>query len=375
MTALSEQLANLPEDLRRRLAAHGFDPAWLEQQASLLHLDADARNRLSGGVSAPDPGDMSDAPLTGTAEAKRYEAVGMEAISTGQLAFIVLAGGMATRMGGVVKALVPAVGGKTFLDLRVAENAWWGKRAGRPVPLWLMTSFATDEPLRAALGARLRGDDVATFVQNLSVRLTEGGELFREADGDWSLHAPGHGDLPDSLRRSGLLKRFVERGGRYLWVANIDNLGATIDAALLGWHIGHGKPVSVEIVDKVGSDKGGIPVRWNGRPVILEEFRLPLTFDPSTVRVFNTNTFVFDAKAILDLGMSFTWVQVKKKVEGRQAIQFERLIGEVTTHLDTKFVRVPREGVAARFLPVKDLDELEKRRAQMAEVASARGML
>ena len=375
MTNLTEQLSALPPELRERLARHGFDASWLHRLAESMKVDPDTRNRLQGGVTPPEPTDMDDAPTSGSQAHARYEKLGMAALERGELAFVVLAGGMATRMGGLVKALVPAVGDKTFLDLRLGENDHWSKRVGRPVPLWLMTSFATDEPLRAALGHRLRGDDLATFVQNLSVRLEKDGSLFQDAKGQPSLYAPGHGDLPDALRRSGLLERFVRRGGKYLWVANIDNLGATIDPALLGWHIEHGKPVSVEIVDKVGSDKGGIPVRWNGRPVILEEFRLPRSFDPASVRVFNTNTFLFDARAILDLAMDFTWVQVTKKVEGREAVQFERLIGEVTTRLDTRFVRVPRSGVSSRFLPVKDLDELEKRREEMAAVTAARGMI
>ena len=33
-----------------------------------------------------------------------------------------MAGGMATRMGSVVKALVEALPGRTFLDLRLAER-------------------------------------------------------------------------------------------------------------------------------------------------------------------------------------------------------------------------------------------------------------
>ena len=36
-----------------------------------------------------------------------------------------------------------------------------------------------------------------------------------------------------------------------------------------------------ELVDKVGSDRGGGPVRWDGRPLNTEEFRLPFGFDPA----------------------------------------------------------------------------------------------
>jgi UTP--glucose-1-phosphate uridylyltransferase len=189
--------------------------------------------------------------------------------------------------------------------------------------------------------------------------------------------------LPDALRRSGLLDAFIDGGGKTLWIANIDNLGATIDPALLGWHLGHGAPLSVEVVEKVGSDKGGIPARLDGRPVILEEFRLPKGFDGARVRTFNTNTFLVDARAVRDLRASWTYFEVHKRValeaHGGEptgdALQFERLLGELTSTLDTRFVRVPREGLATRFLPVKDGPELDARRSDIAGIARDRGVI
>jgi len=375
METLAQQINALPEALLDELRTHGFDPELLFRLASRMGEDADFRNRLAGGVEPPLADDLVKLPATGTPEHDRLVERGMHSLSRGELAVVVLAGGMATRMGGVVKALVPAVQGKTFLDLRLAENRHWTRLAGKRVPLWLMTSYATDARLREALGADLQADDMATFQQNLSVRLSEDGHLFREQDGKPSLYAPGHGDLPAALRRSGLLDRFSSRGGKYVSIANIDNLGATIDPAILGWHIEHADPVTVEVVDKLGSDKGGIPVRRNGRRLILEEFRLPHSFDPSKVRVFNTNTFLVTARALQDLEMEFTWVQVSKKVGDRKAVQFERLIGEITSTLATRFLHLPRLGAGSRFLPVKDMEELERRRPEIIEVATARGML
>ncbi len=375
MSSVIAELKNLPQELLEQLDRQGFDPTLFESLAASVGSDPDARNRLQEGVTPPEPGDVQDLPADGSAEAKRLTKLGLDALAQGQLAFIVLAGGMATRMGGVVKALVNALDGRTFLDMRLEENRTWSQRAGHDVPLWLMTSWATDAKLREALGHRLDQDRLATFVQNISLRLTSDGHIYQAPDGTPSLHAPGHGDLPDALKRSGLLQRFLDRGGKHVWIANIDNLGASIDPLLLGWHIDHGAPISVEVVDKVSTDKDGIPVRWNDRPVILEEFRLPRDFDPTKVRVFNTNTFLVDARQLAQLDFQFTWVEVKKNVDGAQAIQFERLIGEITTALETRFLRVPRQGAGSRFLPVKDNDELARRRDEIRAVALSRGML
>jgi UTP--glucose-1-phosphate uridylyltransferase len=120
------------------------------------------------------------------------------------------------------------------------------------------------------------------------------------------------------------------------------------------------------VVDKWEGDRGGIPVRLDGRPVVLENFRLPDGFDEDTVRVFNTNTFIAGADSLHELQMPWTWFRVEKTVDGRPAIQFERLVGELTSALDSRFLRVPRDGAGSRFLPAKDWDELDRNRDQIA---------
>lgn len=391
---LRQELSSLPPDLRARLEASGFDaerlvtlarPLWERaERATGQAADKDERNRIRGVVEPPGPDDVVDAPTPGTPEHARLSDVGMSAIRAGKLAFCVMAGGMATRMGGVVKALVEAFDGKTFLQLRLQDNATWTGRAGHPVPLWLMTSEATDGPTRAALQAAHAPPHVQTFMQDVGLRLTREGTLFRGDDGQPSTYSPGHGDLPDALRRSGLLDRFVEAGGQHVWIANLDNLGATIDPALLGLFIERGKQVMVEVAPKEAGDKGGIPVWADARDEhgatvrrlqVLEEFRLPRGFDAAAVRVFNTNTFVVRAEALLRTRIRWSWFEVEKKVGERTAVQFERLLQELTAAMPAAYVRVPRDGVAARFLPVKDHDELARRRETIRAVAAARGMI
>jgi UTP--glucose-1-phosphate uridylyltransferase len=391
-TELRAEIANLPPSLRSRLEAAGFDAERLIALAAPLHSRApgkeamvrDERNRVSGLVQPPGPGDIADAPAPGSRDDERFAALGLDVVRRGELAVCVMAGGMATRMGGVVKALVQAFDTRTFLDLRLTENATWSRRAGSPVPLWLMTSEATDAPIRDELARLGAGPHIATFMQDIGLRLTQDGRLLRGEDGVPSTYATGHGDLPDALRRSGLLSEFVARGGRYVWICNLDNIGATIDPALLGWFLEHGGDVMVEVAPKIAGDRGGIPA-WadarddEGRTVrrlqVLEEFRLPTGFDASAVRVFNTNTFLVRADALLRARVRWSWCEVEKKVGGSTAVQFERLLQELTAAMPATYLRVPREGTASRFLPVKDNDELASRREDIRGVARARGMI
>ena len=394
-SSLASELASLDPALRKRLNDAGFNerrllalaaPLDATQGVAAAAARRDARNRVAGEVRGPQTDEVPQAPTRQTREGGRLAALGEASMRRGELAFTVLAGGMATRMGGVVKALVealPADNGalRTFLDLRLADNATCSARAGRPIPLWLMTSEATHDALGEALKARHAPPHVETFMQDLGLRVTPDGKLFREADGEPSVYATGHGDLVDAIRRSGLVRKFRGAGGKYVWITNLDNLGATIDEAILGHFIESGCDVLVEVCPKAPGDRGGIPV-WarvrDGAPErlqVLEEFRLPKGFDAETVRVFNTNTFLVRAEALETASIDWTFFEVEKKVDDRVAVQFERLLQELTAATPAAYVTVPREGVASRFLPVKDFDELARRRADIEAVARARGMM
>lgn len=372
--SLREQIAKLPAAVHATLSHHGFELERFLKLAERLQPGASHSNLVAGKLEPPTEQDLGMLPAEGSAELQELEQLGLNALRRGECAMVLLAGGMATRMGGVVKALVEALPGQRFLDLRLNEASTLERRGGQRVPLWFMTSDATNAGIIDALGARRDGYFLETFVQQLSVRLTPEGNVFLDGQGQPSLHSPGHGDLPDALKASGLLDKFLSRGGKYITLANIDNLGASLDPRIIGFHIKHGRPLTCEVVDKVGTDKGGIPIRLDGVACVLEEFRIPKTFDPSTVRVFSTNTFHVTAEALSKLNIPWTYFTVDKKVDGKPTVQFERLLNELTSELPTKYLHLPRTGANSRFLPVKDFPELEQRQGEITLVARDRGM-
>ena len=212
---------------------------------------------------------------------------------------------------------------------------------------------------------------IECFSQHVSLRLTPEGALFREADGTLSPYATGHGDLSFALRESGILEAFRARGGKLLCMSNVDNLGATLDPAIIGLHIERGLMITAEVVQKDPGDKGGAPARVDGIPQIVEAFRFPAEFNQDTIPVFNTNTLVLDAEAI-DRDFALPFYRVEKKVEGRVAIQFERLVGELTAFMPSGFVRVDRDGPDGRFQPAKDPEELARRLSNIEEIVRTR---
>lgn len=279
---------------------------------------------------------------------------GLAAIRRGEVAVAVLNGGMATRFGGVVKGVVEAAGGRSFLEWKLRDAA------AQDAPAIVMNSFATDRTTRAFV----RGLEVPQprfFTQSVSLRLNADATLFLDDDGTASPYAPGHGDFVHSLRRASLLGELRGAGVRYLTLSNVDNLGARLDPDVIGAHISSGRPMTSEVVAKEADDAGGAPVLVDGRPWVVEGPRFPPDFDQTLVPIFNTNTFVFDLD-VLDRDYDLTWLYVEKTVAGRPAVQLEQLVNEVSRFVPTTYLVVPREGPRGRFLPVKTPADLEEAR-------------
>ncbi len=357
--------------------AYGFDRELFEQLRNRLsrgELSVFA-NRVQGAVEPPRPQDVVPlAESTAPDRAALYER-GMAALRAGEVGCVVLAGGMATRFGGVVKAEVEALPGRSFLELKLRDIRNVAQRAGQPVPVYLMSSFATHGVLQQlARKEQSPESPIDVFPQFISLRLAPDGSLFRERDGRPSPYAPGHGDLSFALRRSGVLGRFLQRGGKVLCMSNVDNLGATLDPVVIGHHLQGGAAMTIEVGRRTPGEAGGLPLRVGGKLQIVEDFRLPEGFAVDSVPYFNTNTLTFDARA-LDRDFDLQWFLVRKKVDGREAIQFERLVGQLSAYVPCVCLEVPRSGEFGRFQPVKDPEELEKRRPDIERILRARGVL
>ena len=351
---------------RATLEAHGFDAAQFEELRRRLAAGslAAAGNVVQGVVEPPLPSDLLQLPEPGDRGFAEAQAAGVDRLKAGAVAMVVLVGGMATRFGGGVKAVAEAIDGRSFLEVRLGETARLGTALGVEIPVALMTSFATDEVVRAHVAVKKLGDPL-WFCQTAAPRLRPDGSVFVE-DGKASLYGPGHGDVLSTIRSSGTLAELTRRGVRTIVVSNVDNLGARLDPVVVGMHVLAGTPLTVEVVAK-GSDTGGAPVRVDGHLQLLEAMRFPPDFDQGRIPVFNTNTSLIEVDALAE-PIELTWLVVEKTVDDRTAVQFERLYHELSAHVPTTFLVVPRHGPRGRFLPVKEPSDLAEVQPRLREV-------
>ena len=272
-------------DARTRavLERYGFDPRTFEELRARVASGAAVsprRTSRAGPSSLPRDDDVERLPQPGSDAWAEARATGIDALGAGRVGQVVLAGGMATRFGGVVKGAVEALDGRSFLSWKLGETARLAQELGAEIPVAVMTSFQTEDETRAHV-AGLGVAEPLWFSQYVSLRLTEDGELFRH-DGLPSLYAPGHGDLLDALRCSGTLAALRERGVRHVAVSNVDNLGARLDPVVLGAHLVAGRPMTAEVAVKEG-DMGGAPARVDGRLGLLEGPQFPPDFEQERI--------------------------------------------------------------------------------------------
>lgn len=363
-------MIGVDREARAVLDRFGFDEPLFESLQARVAAGELSRetNLVRGEIEPPAPTDITHLPAPEEPGFDEARAAGLDALARDEVAQVILAGGMATRFGGVVKAVLAAVDGRSFLEAKLVQTAALEDRLGCRVPVALMTSFATDDAIRAHVAERRLGEPLV-FSQFVSLRLEASGELFLDAEEKASLYAPGHGDLFPALRRSGTLATLRERGVRLVQISNVDNLGARVDPVVVGAHLLAGKPLTCEVARKEG-DLGGAPVRVDGRLQLVEGPRFPPSFDQGLAPVFNTNTALFDI-GTLDADYDLSWLYVEKAVEGRAAVQLERLYHEVSAFVPTQYLEVPRRGPRGRFSPIKTPADLDRAQDDLRELVSA----
>ncbi|HEX5619000.1 MAG TPA: UTP--glucose-1-phosphate uridylyltransferase [Solirubrobacteraceae bacterium] len=280
-----------------------------------------------------------------------------------------LNGGLGTSMGMTqAKSLIEAKDGQTFLDI-IARQV---KRLG--VPLVLMDSFRTHDDALAALGD-FESDLPLDFVQHKEPKLRTDDLQPVEWPDDPSLEwcPPGHGDLYTALLTSGMLEELLERGYRYAFVSNSDNLGAVLEPRILAWMAREEIPFVMEVTRRTEMDrKGGhLALRPDGGYVLRETAQTPdedldALQDISRHRYVNTNNLWIDLQVLGDVMrerdgvLGLPLIVNKKTVDPGdkstpEVFQLETAMGAAIGVFDgAKPVEVGRR----RFSPVKTTEDL-----------------
>lgn len=279
-------------------------------------------------------------------------------------AIIKLNGGRSTTMGGSVpKCMVIAKNGQNFLDIAMQRIMAINDRLDIEIPLVLMNSFFTDQVSEEIVGKTPLV--IMSFVQNEYPRLCADDLSLLNTGTDADRCPPGHGDIYRSIYDSGMLDKLILLGLRWVFVSNIDNLGAHISPAILGAMIANKHDFLLEVTRKTCADvKGGAPVFIGGKPNLLEiaqvEKQHVETFqDIERFPFFNTNNIWIDLHSLKKLietdRISMPVIVNRKSVNNIRVVQVETAMGAAMGSFERPAaIEVDR----SRFFPIKKMSDL-----------------
>ncbi len=287
-------------------------------------------------------------------------------------AVVKLNGGLGTSMGlSGPKSVLEVREGLTFLDVVARQVLALRERHGVPVPLVLMNSFRTREQSLEVLAGY---DDLAVdglpldFLQNAEPKLRADDltPVSWPDDPDLEWCPPGHGDVYVALVASGVLAALRDKGFRYAFLSNSDNLGATCDPAIPAWMARESIPYVSEVCERTVNDrKGGhLAVRRSDGRVVLRDSAMVAPEDQQYFQdterhpLFHANNLWVDLDALAEQMAARDGVLGLPIIVNRKTVDPSRKdstpghparVGD--GHGDRGLRRVPRPARAAQPVP------------------------
>lgn len=207
--------------------------------------------------------------------------IGMEAISRGQVAALVLAGGQGTRLGydgpkGMYDIGLPSK--KSLFQLMAERIKRLETLAGTNViiPFYIMTSplnhTQTEQFWMSNNYFGLGKEHVYLFSQGMLPCMTDDGKIILETPGEVAMAPDGNGGIYPSMVSSGALTDMKKRGIKYLHVFSIDNaLLKPADPVFMGYCINQGSDCGNKVCWKVEAGESvGVVATKSGKPCIVE---------------------------------------------------------------------------------------------------------
>ena len=214
---------------------------------------------------------------------EEYRSVGLDAIRSGKVAAVLLAGGQGTRLGfdkpkgmfnvGVTRELY-------IFECLINNMMKVVSEAGKWIHLCVMTSEKNHDDTVGFFREKnffgYNADFVHFFVQDMAPSVYFNGLIYMESKSRISSSPNGNGGWFSSLVRSGLLARLKAEGVEWLNVFGVDNVLAKIaDPLFIGAIIKSGAQSGSKVVAKTApEERVGVMCLEDGKPSIVEYYEM-----------------------------------------------------------------------------------------------------
>jgi UDP-N-acetylglucosamine/UDP-N-acetylgalactosamine diphosphorylase len=218
-------------------------------------------------------------------QTKAARAAGEDAIRNGRVGMVLVAGGQGTRLGFDLPKGMFSIGPlshRTLFQMHVDSLRGAMKKYQCEIPLFIMTSPATDEDTRAYFTQNdnlgLPSHLLHIFQQGVMPAVdAASGKVLLESDSKIAVSPDGHGGIVDAMKKNGILAACKEKGIAHLFYAQVDNpLVTACDPLLIGHHLNSESEMTTQVVKKrFAKEKVGNVVAIDGKTQIIEYSDLP----------------------------------------------------------------------------------------------------
>ncbi len=270
---------DLSDEQRRALAeqVQAIDLDWIEEQMRRgpLNPSEEFLSRFKP-ASAVRPGRG--------AEDEDARAAGEQLLREGRVGLVLVAGGQGTRLRFPhPKGMFPILplSGKTLFQLHAEKILALRRRYKAALPLYIMTSDATDAETRRYFQANdylgLGEDGVRFFKQDSLPVVGRDGKLLLSSKHQLAMSPNGHGGAIAALQKSGALDHMRRLGLTDVFYFQVDNVLVQIaDPLFMGYHALQQADMSLKVLEKRDPEEGlGVVGVVDGKHYIVEYSDLP----------------------------------------------------------------------------------------------------
>lgn len=262
---------------QRRILLNDIEKLNFSVVENINRADGETAGKISPARSAAKIGNIR-------AHFAEYEKEGLNLLKQGKVAAVLLAGGQGTRLGfekpkgtfdmGVTRSL-------PIFRILMDTVKSVASRAGRPFPLFVMTSGINNDDTVAFFKSNnyfgYPEDKIHFYIQDTEPACDFDGKIFLAEKHRVSLSPNGNGGWYSSLVNAGFKSVLEKEGVEWINVFGVDNVLQKIcDPAFIGATLLSGCACGAKVVSKTcPEERVGVLCERDGKPAIVEYYEMP----------------------------------------------------------------------------------------------------
>ena len=231
------------------------------------------------------PIEVTNKELIDAKQKEEYYNLGEKVLENNELAIITLAGGQGTRLGhnGPKGSFKIDIGekGKYLFEMIIDQLIDANKKYGVTIPYYIMTSVENNDETIAFFEDNnyfnYPKEYIKFFKQAEEPLVDKFGKLLINEDKVIKLASNGNGEIYKSLAKNKILDDMNSKNVKWIVVSGIDNILINlIDPIFIGLTIKQkNKIASKSIIKNTPREGGGVFLKTNGKPVVIEYVEVP----------------------------------------------------------------------------------------------------